>query len=81
MSRIFSTNNRYWYPVKSPNGKPGSERMELYRFIAEHPGISSARLVERWMYPTSMRSRLKELSDHHYIRSQLINDLFRRSIL
>lgn len=76
MAKFYATNNRTWYPVKPPNGKPGSERMELYRWIAEQPGIGSAQLQERWQFPTQMRSRLKELADAGFIRSVLVSDLF-----
>lgn len=74
--KFHATNNRKWYAVKQPPGKKGSERLVLYGFIFHRPGITSAELAERWGFMTSMRSRLKELQDKGFVRSELVSDLF-----
>lgn len=74
--KFFTTNNAAWYPKERPNGKPGSERMVLYAMIEARPGISSDELESRWEFPTSIRSRLKELFDKHHIELRRPSDLF-----
>lgn len=80
--RFFSTNNRRWYTTeRSPRYEPWSERDFLYYAIQALPGIGSAELEELWPFATSMRSRLKEISDAGYIRSELVSDLFAASVI
>lgn len=74
--KFFTTNNAAWYPKQPPVGKQGSERMVLYDMIAKHPGISSDELESRWTFHSSMRSRLKELFDKHYVELRRPSDLF-----
>lgn len=74
--RFFTTNNAAWYPLQSPVGKIGSERMALYALILERPGISSQEIKDAWPFPSSVTSRLQELSDKRCIEQRKSEDLF-----
>lgn len=75
-NKFHTTNNACWYPKTSPNGKQGSERMVLYSMIERAPGISSDELEQQWPFKASMRSRLRELHEKHYIELRRPADLF-----
>ena len=78
-TKFFSTNNRKWFAVKPPPSREGSERMTIYRAIEASPGIDSGKLLEAiasQILITPLRSRLAELAERGYIRSELEGDLF-----
>lgn len=77
--KVHTTHNATWFPRSPPNGKPGSERMTLYSMIAERPGISTDELQDAWPHKlskASLRSRLTELLDKHYVELRRPSDLF-----